>query len=193
MFDIEYSSSGGAGALVAGTGGTDPRSQRRASLHQSLQAHPHQWLQAHWPGATSVVLKLGRTWLSLGRLPELGGVMVDDGIAVQAFGSSAGHYRRLAEELVHHGLPWGIVVFNVDRETIMVFVAGRKPNPAVATSALSWMERFEALGLLVRSCRGGLEFGLVDATREPGHARPASRHRAALVEIVTSWGGGQLM
>ena len=98
--------------------------------------------------------------------------MVDDGIAVREFGSSAGHYRRLAEELVHYGLPWGIVVFNVDRETIMVFVAGRKPNPAAATSALSWMQRFEALGLVMRSCRDGLEFGLVDATRARGDARP---------------------
>ena len=191
--DAGYSSTGGSGALVAGTGGTYPRSQHHASQFQWPQSHLHQWLQEHWPGATSVVLKLGRIWLSLGRLPELGGAIVDDGIAVREFGSCAGHYRRLAEELVHHDLPWGIVVFNVDRETIMVFVAGRKPNPAAVTSALSWMQRFQALGLVMRSCRGGLEFSLVDATQAPGYARPASRYRAALVEIVASWGGGQLM
>ena len=67
-------------------------------------------------------------------------------------------------------MPKGLVLFHLDRNSTLVFVAGHKTNVVGAGSALSWLRRFGSMGILMRARGAHLEFAIVDVlwNRRPG-------------------------
>ena len=84
-------------------------------------------------------------------------------------------------------MPKGLVLFHLDRNSTLVFVAGHKTNVVGAGSALSWLRRFGSMGILMRARGAHLEFAIVDVLWNRRQQNQAASRRSILLSIVAKF------
>ena len=83
-------------------------------------------------------------WLSCSTFRELDEAIVGG----RKFGSKVAHFRWLADELFWD-VPAGLIVVNLDREKAILFKSGREPASIAICSALTYLRRWAAMGLVM--------------------------------------------
>ena len=99
----------------------------------------------------------------------------------RAFGC-LGDFRRLASDLAWE-VPSGLVVVNLAKEKTLVFKDGQEPTAPGAYSALSYLRRCAALGLMVY---GDGKIAFLENNWGPGWIR--TTYRRLIRETVAGWG-----
>ena len=115
-------------------------------------------------------------WVSSSSFRELEAALVTG----RRFGRM-GDFNRLAEELAWD-LPAGLAVANVDKERALVFKSGEEPIPMSAYSALCYLRRWNAGGLLLF---GDGNIGFFECHYQPGAMHTSIRKMLRLT--VASW------
>ena len=92
-----------------------------------------------------------------------------------------GDFNRLAEELAWD-VPAGLVVANVDKERALLFKSGEEPIPISAYSALCYLRRWTAGGLMLF---GNGNIGFLETHYQPGAMHTTIRRMLRLT--VESW------
>ena len=90
-------------------------------------------------------------------------------------------FSRLAEELAWD-VPAGLVVANVDKERALVFKSGDEPIPISAYSALCYLRRWNAGGLMLF---GNGNIGFLETHYQPGGMHTTIRRMLRVT--VESW------
>ena len=103
------------------------------------------------------------------------------GVNGRAFGC-LGDFRRLASDLAWE-VPSGLVVVNLAKEKTLVFKDGQEPTAPGAYSALSYLRRCAALGLMVY---GDGKLAFLENHWGPGRIRTS--YRRLIRETVAGWG-----
>ena len=115
-------------------------------------------------------------WVSCSNFKELEAARISG----RQFGR-IGDFNRLAEELAWD-MPAGLVVANVDKERALVFKAGDEPIPISAYSALCYLRRWTAGGLMLF---GNDNIGFLETHYQPGAMHTTIRRMLRLT--VESW------
>ena len=115
-------------------------------------------------------------WVSCSNFKELEAARISG----RQFGR-IGDFSRLAEELAWD-VPAGLVVANVDKERALVFKAGDEPIPISAYSALCYLRRWTAGGLMLF---GNGNIGFLETHYQPGAMHTTIRRMLRLT--VESW------
>ena len=115
-------------------------------------------------------------WVSCSNFKELEAARVSG----RQFGR-IGDFSRLAEELAWD-LPAGIVVVNVDKDRVLLFKSGEEPMPISAYSALCYLRRWNAGGLMLF---GNGNIGFLETHYQPGGMHTTIRRMLRLT--VASW------
>ena len=115
-------------------------------------------------------------WVSCSNFKELEAARVSG----RQFGR-IGDFSRLAEELAWD-LPAGIVVVNVDKERVLLFKSGEEPMPISAYSALCYLRRWNAGGLMLF---GNGNIGFLETHYQPGGMHTTIRRMLRVT--VESW------
>ena len=80
-------------------------------------------------------------------------------------------------------LPAGLVVANVDKERVLLFKSGEEPMPISAYSALCYLRRWNAGGLMLF---GNGNIGFLETHYQPGAMHTTIRRMLRVT--VESWG-----
>ena len=115
-------------------------------------------------------------WVSCSNFKELE--------AARIFGRQFGRigdFSRLAAELAWE-LPAGLVIVNMDKERALVFKYGDEPIPMSAYSALCYLRRWNAGGLMLF---GNGNIGFLETHYQPGGMHTTIRRMLRLT--VESW------
>ena len=115
-------------------------------------------------------------WVSCSNFKELEAARISG----RQFGR-IGDFSRLAEELAWD-VPEGIVVANVDKERVLLFKSGEEPMPISAYSALCYLRRWNAGGLMLF---GNGNIGFLETHYQPGGMHTTIRRMLRLT--VESW------
>ena len=115
-------------------------------------------------------------WVSCSSFRELEAVLV----CGRQFGRM-GDFCRLAEELAWD-LPAGLVVTNVEKERALIFKSGEEPMPTSVYSALCYVRRWNAGGLMLF---GSGNIGFLECHYQPGAMHTSIRRLLRLT--VASW------
>ena len=92
-----------------------------------------------------------------------------------------GDFSRLADELAWD-LPAGVVIVNMDKERALVFKSGDEPMPISTYSALCYLRRWNAGGLMLF---GNGNIGFLETHYQPGAMHTSIRRMLRLT--VASW------
>jgi len=115
-------------------------------------------------------------WVACSSFRELESARVNG----RAFGG-LGDFQRLASCLAWD-VPSGVVVVNLEKEKALVFKDGQEPTASGVYSALSYLRRCAALGLLLY---GEGKVAFLENHWGPGRIR--TTHRRLIRETVAGW------